>query len=180
MRRDKSMPRASMACAPGGDVPLLLQRADGTKPLPSYRAGGSRWPECSFNRKALQYIVELDGALAAIRQGGSKTLIVQPSPVTYRHREPIVASAMMNGLGTIFAFPVAAREGLLIGYGPDYHHMYSRAPFYVDRVLKGTMPADLPVEQSARVEFPINLQTAKTLGIEVPLPLLIRADDLLE
>jgi putative ABC transport system substrate-binding protein len=87
---------------------------------------------------------------------------------------------MKNGLGTIFAFPAAAREGSLIAYGPDYHHMYSRAPFYVDRVLKGTKPADLPVEQSAKVEFLVNLQTAKTLGIEVPLSLLIRADELLE
>ena len=87
---------------------------------------------------------------------------------------------MKNGLGTIFAFPVAAREGSLIAYGPDYLHMYSRAPFYVDRVIKGTKPADLPVEQPAKVEFLVNLQTAKTLGIEVPLSLLIRADELLE
>jgi putative tryptophan/tyrosine transport system substrate-binding protein len=130
--------------------------------------------------KGLADIAELDGALAAIRQSGSRTLIVQPSPFTYGQRGRIVASAMKNGLGTIFAFPVAAREGSLIAYGPDYHHMYSRAPFYVDRVLKGTMPADLPVEQSAKVEFLINMQTAKTLGIEVPLSLLIRADDLLE
>jgi putative ABC transport system substrate-binding protein len=58
--------------------------------------------------------------------------------------------------------------------------MYRRAPFYVDRILKGTKPADLPVEQPAKVEFLVNLQAAKTLGIEVPLSLLIRADELLE
>jgi len=58
--------------------------------------------------------------------------------------------------------------------------MYRRAPFYVDRILKGTNPADLPVEQPAKVEFLVNLQTANTLGIEVPLSLLIRADELLE
>ena len=87
---------------------------------------------------------------------------------------------MNNGLGTIFAFPVAAKEGSLLAYGPDYLHMYRRAPLYVDRILKGTKPADLPVEQPTKVEFLINLQTAKTLGIEVPLSLLIRADELLE
>jgi putative tryptophan/tyrosine transport system substrate-binding protein len=86
---------------------------------------------------------------------------------------------MNKGLGTIFAFPVAAREGSLVAYGPDYLHMYRRAPFYVDRVLKGT-PADLPVEQPAKVELLVNLQTAKMLGIEVPLSLLIRDDELLE
>jgi putative ABC transport system substrate-binding protein len=87
---------------------------------------------------------------------------------------------MNKGLGTLFAFPVAAREGSLVAYGPDYLHMYRRAPFYVDRVLKGTTPADLPVEQPAKVELLVNLQTAKMLGIEVPLSLLIRADELLE
>jgi putative ABC transport system substrate-binding protein len=130
--------------------------------------------------KGIADIAELDGALTAIKRSGSTTLIVQPSPFTYGHRGRIIASAMKNGLGTIFAFPVAAREGSLIAYGPDYLHMYSRAPFYVDRVIKGTKPADLPVEQSAKVEFLINLQTAKTLGMEVPLSLLIRADELLE
>ena len=58
--------------------------------------------------------------------------------------------------------------------------MYRRAPLYVDRVLKGTNPADLPVEQPTKVELLVNTQTAKTLGIELPLPLLIRADELIE
>jgi ABC-type uncharacterized transport system substrate-binding protein len=125
-------------------------------------------------------IALLDNAFAEIKQAGSRTVIVQPSPFTYGQRGRIIASAMKNGLGTIFAFPVAAKEGSLFAYGPDYLHMYLRAPLYVDRVLKGTKPADLPVEQPTKVEFLINLQTAKTLGIEVPLSLLIRADELLE
>jgi putative ABC transport system substrate-binding protein len=123
---------------------------------------------------------ELDAAIAAIRVSGSPAFIVQPSPFTYAHRDRIIASAKKNGLGTIFAWPVAAREGALLGYGPDYVHMYSRAPFYVERVLNGAKPADLPVERPSRVEFLLNLQAAKALGIEVPLPLLVRADELLE
>jgi ABC-type uncharacterized transport system substrate-binding protein len=125
-------------------------------------------------------ISELDDALLAVKQGGSTPLVVQPSPFTYGQRGQIIASAMKNGLGTIFAFPVAAREGSLVAYGPDYLHMYRRAPFYVDRVLKGTNPADLPVELPTRVELLVNLLAAKTLGVEVPLSLLIRADELLE
>jgi putative ABC transport system substrate-binding protein len=125
-------------------------------------------------------ISELDDALLAVKQGGSTSLVVQPSPFTYGQRGQIIASAMKNGLGTIFAFPVAAREGSLVAYGPDYLHMYRRAPFYVDRVLKGTNPADLPVERPTRVELLVNLLAAKTLGVEVPLSLLIRADELLE
>jgi len=130
--------------------------------------------------KGIADILELDNALAAIKGSGSTTLIVQPSPFTYGQRGPIIASAMKNGLGTIFAFPVAAREGSLIAYGPDYLHMYRRAPFYVDRILKGAKPADLPVEQPTKVELLVNLQCAKTLGIEMLLSLLVRADELIE
>jgi len=131
--------------------------------------------------RGIAEISELDAAIAAMKLSGSPVFIVQPSPFTYVHRDRIIASAKKNGLGTILAWPVAAKEeGALVGYGPDYVHMYSRAPFYVDRVLKGTKPADLPVERPSKVEFVVNLQTAKALGIEVPLPLLVRADELVE
>jgi putative tryptophan/tyrosine transport system substrate-binding protein len=83
-------------------------------------------------------------------------------------------------LATLFGFPVAARDGALIAYGPDYIHMNRRAPFYVDRILKGTKPADLPVELPTKIDLLVNLKTAKTLGVEVPLALLIRADELIE
>jgi putative ABC transport system substrate-binding protein len=75
---------------------------------------------------------------------------------------------------------VAAREGGLIAYGPDQISMYRAAPFYVDRILKGMKPADLPVEQPTKVGLFVNLKTAKALGIDVPLALLIRADELIE
>jgi putative ABC transport system substrate-binding protein len=131
--------------------------------------------------RGIAEISELDAAVAAIKLSGSPAFIVQPSPFTYGHRDRIIASAKKNGLGTILAWPVAAREeGALAGYGPDYVHMYSRAPFYVDRVLKGAKPADLPVEGPSKVEFVVNLQAAKALGIEVPLALLVRADELIE
>jgi len=130
--------------------------------------------------KGIADINQLDGALSAARNSGSRVVIVQPSPFTYGQRRRIIASAMNNGLGTIYAFPVAAREGSLIAYGPDYTYMYRRAPIYVERILKGSNPADLPVEQPTKIEFLVNLSTAKALGIEVPLSLLIRADELLE
>jgi ABC-type uncharacterized transport system substrate-binding protein len=134
----------------------------------------------ALRAKGIAEIDQLDNALSAISQSGSRMIIVQPSPFTYGQRKRIIGSAMKNGLGTIFAFPVAAREGCLIGYGPDYIHMYTRAPIYVDRILKGTKPSDLPVQQPIRVEFLVNVSAAKTLGIEVPLSLLIRADELIE
>ena len=130
--------------------------------------------------KGISDIDQLETALSAIRQTGSQMVIIQPSPFTYGNRKRIIASAMKNGLGTVYAFPVAAREGALIGYGPDYIHMYSRAPIYVDRILKGTKPSDLPVEQPTKVELLVNVATAKIVGIEMPLSLLVRADEVIE
>jgi putative ABC transport system substrate-binding protein len=123
---------------------------------------------------------ELDDAIPAMKKAGATTLIVQPAPLTYTHRERLINLALKNGLATIFAFAIAAREGALIGFGPDITHMYRSAPFYVDRILKGMKPADLPVELPSKFELLVNLTTAKALGLEVPLSLLIRADNLVE
>jgi len=123
---------------------------------------------------------EIDQAITAMKLDGATTIIVQPSPFTYRQRTHIIDSASHNGLATIFGFPVAARDGALIAYGPDYMQMNQRAPLYVNQILKGTKPADLPVELPTKINFLVNLKTAKTLGLEMPLSLLIRADELIE
>jgi putative tryptophan/tyrosine transport system substrate-binding protein len=134
----------------------------------------------SLSSREIDDIGEVDKVFAAIKQSGSSIVIVQPSPFTYGQRGRIIDVATKNKIGTIFAFPVAAREGSLIAYGPDYLHMYRRAPLYVDRVLKGVKPADLPVQLPAKVELIVNLKTAKILGLEAPLALLVRADEILE
>jgi putative tryptophan/tyrosine transport system substrate-binding protein len=123
---------------------------------------------------------EIDQAIAAMKLNGATTIVVQPAPFTYRERSHIIASASDNGLATIFGFPAAARDGALMAYGPDYLHMNQRAPFYVNQILKGAKPADLPVELPAQINLLVNLKTAKTLGVEVPMSLLIRADELIE
>ena len=103
-------------------------------------------------------------AIKALKDGGASTLIVQPSPLTFQQRARIIGTATRYGIGTIWAFPAAAREGGMIAYGPDYIHMYRKAPLYVERVIKGTKPANLPVELPSKVELLVNLNTAKTLG----------------
>jgi putative ABC transport system substrate-binding protein len=123
---------------------------------------------------------EIDQAITELKLDGATIIIVQPSPFSYRERTHIVGTASDNGLATIFGFPAAARDGALIAYGPDYLHMNQRAPFYVNQILKGTKPADLPVELPAQINLLVNTKTAKRLGIEVPLSVLIRADELIE
>ncbi len=103
-------------------------------------------------------IGEVNDVLAEMKKGDALTLIVQPVPFTYLHRVRLIDSAMNHGLGTIFAWPVAAKEGALIAYGPDYADSHRRAASYVDRILKGTRPGQV-----------INLKTAKALGLSVPL-----------
>ena len=130
--------------------------------------------------RAMSDLVDMNSVMAAIKKGGAVLLIVQPSPFTYGQRDRIIKAAMAHGLATIFAFPPAAREGALIAYGPDYAYLYRQATPYVDRVLKGTKPANLPVQQPSKYELIINLKTAKALGVTVPPALLHRADEVIE
>jgi putative tryptophan/tyrosine transport system substrate-binding protein len=130
--------------------------------------------------KGIAEVTELDSALVAMKPSGSAILIVQPSPLTFEQRGSIIASAMKNDFGTIFGFPVAAREGALIGYGPDYLYMYGRAPIYIDSILKGTKPADLPIEQPTKVDVVINMKTAKALGLNIPTALFVSATQVID
>jgi putative ABC transport system substrate-binding protein len=123
---------------------------------------------------------EIDQAITAKKLNGATTIIVQPSPFTYRQRAHIIDSASHNRMATIFGFPAAARDGALMAYGPDYLHMNQRAPLYVNQILKGTKPANLPVELPSKINLLVNLKTAKTLGVELPMSLLVRADELIE
>jgi ABC-type uncharacterized transport system substrate-binding protein len=125
-------------------------------------------------------ITEADDVMAAMKTAGAVTLIIQSSPFMFRHRRRIIDSAMHHGLATIYAFPPGARDGALIAYGPDYGDLYRRAASYVERILKGVRPADLPVEQPTRFELVINLRTAKSLGLTVPASLLAIADEVIE
>jgi putative ABC transport system substrate-binding protein len=125
-------------------------------------------------------IAEANDAMTAMRADGAVMLIIQSSPFMFRYRHRIIESAMHHGLATIYAFPPAARDGAVIAYGPDYGDLYRRAASYVERILKGTRPADLPVEQPTKFELVLNLKTAKTLGLTVPDKLLVAADEVIE
>ena len=119
----------------------------------------------NFRSRGIAEIAEAQEAISGLKSSGATNLLVQPSPFTYRQRDQLINLAAEHGLGTIFSFPIAAREGALMAYGPDYTHMHDRAPFYLDRILKGAKPADLPIEEASKLELVINLKPPRLSGL---------------
>ena len=123
---------------------------------------------------------EIERAIADFAQRPNGGLIVTASQFGTNHPGPLAALAARHKLPAVYPFRYFASAGGLISYGPDQLDEYSRAAAYVDRILKGEMPADLPVQAPTKYELVINLKTAKTLGLEVPPTLLARADEVIE
>ena len=123
---------------------------------------------------------QFDGAFATIVAESAQALIVVVDPVTARYRERVVALAMRNRLPTMYGFREFVDAGGLIAYGVNVPHLCREAAVYVDKIIKGAQPSDLPVEQPTRFELVINLKTAKALGLEIPPTLLALADEVIE
>jgi putative tryptophan/tyrosine transport system substrate-binding protein len=123
---------------------------------------------------------EIERGVTAFARASNGALIVTGNTLTMVHRELIITLAARHRLPAVYALPLFANDGGLISYGPDSIDPYRRAAGYVDRILKGEKPADLPVQQPTKFELIINLRTAKALGLEVPPTLLARADEVIE
>jgi putative ABC transport system substrate-binding protein len=123
---------------------------------------------------------EIERAVAAFARSPNGCLIVTAGPSASRHRDLIIALAARHKLPAVYNERPFVAAGGLISYGPDYIDQYRRAAGYVDRILKGEKPADMPVQAPTKYELVINLKTAKALGIEVPPALLARADEVIE
>jgi putative ABC transport system substrate-binding protein len=123
---------------------------------------------------------EIERDIAAFARRPSGGLIVTGSALAASHRHLLSKLAAEHGLPAVCVERLYVEAGGLISYGPNYHDQYRRAAGYVDRILKGEKPADLPVQAPTRYELVINLKTAKTLGLTVPPTLLARADAVIE
>jgi putative ABC transport system substrate-binding protein len=123
---------------------------------------------------------EIERAVTAFARLPNGGLIIVGAPSAVVHRNLIITLAARHQLPAVYPIPYFARSGGLISYGPDSIDPYRRAAGYVDRILKGAKPADLPVQAPTKYELTINLKTAKALGIEIPSTLLARADEVIE
>ncbi len=119
---------------------------------------------------------DFESAFKAGSQARAGALIVLPTTVTNTHRKPIVDLAVANHLPVIYPDREFVDAGGLMAYGPSYTDLWRRAATYVDKILKGAKPADLPVEQPTKFEFIINLKAAKQIGLTIPPNVLARAD----
>jgi putative ABC transport system substrate-binding protein len=123
---------------------------------------------------------EIERAVAAFARSSNGGLIVTASPAATLHRDLIVTLAARHRLPAVYPFRYYVTAGGLISYGPDEIEQYRQAAGYVDRILKGEKPADLPVQAPTKYDLVINLKTAKALGLNVPQSVLARADEVIE
>jgi putative ABC transport system substrate-binding protein len=119
---------------------------------------------------------DFEPAFEAAKREGAHALVTTPTAVINTQRDRIVDFAAKNRLPAIYAGPEFVDAGGLMYYGPNYPDLFRRAATYVDKILKGAKPADLPVEQPTKFELVINLKTAKQIGVTIPPNVLVRAD----
>jgi putative ABC transport system substrate-binding protein len=124
--------------------------------------------------------IEIETATMALGREPGGGLVVMPGLFTWTHRAPIISAAVRNKLPAVYYLSDFARDGGLLSYGNDVTDTFRRAASYVDRILRGAKPADLPVQLPTKFEMVVNLKTAKALGLDVPQSLLLRADEVIE
>jgi putative ABC transport system substrate-binding protein len=123
---------------------------------------------------------EIEPAIIALGREPGGGLVVMPDVFTLEHRASIILAAARNNVPAVYAASEFARVGGLLSYGPDPVDIWRRAASYVDRILRGAKPGDLPVQFPTKYEMSVNLKTAKALGLTVPQSILLRADDVIE
>ena len=123
---------------------------------------------------------EIEAVITALGREPGGGLLVMPDNFMDVHRAAIIAQAARNNVPAVYQEPVSARDGGLLSYGADFPDIFRRAAGYVDRILRGANPGELPVQLPAKYVMVINLNTARALGLTVPQSILLRADEVIE
>ena len=151
-------------------MPLVIQSA----------RRGAETLHVSLTLDEVRDTTTLDAALERLAKDRPDALLVPGETFLLSQRSHIAQFAIENKLPSAYSFREHAEAGGLMAYSTNYHDLFRRAAFYVDHILKGSKPADLPVQNPTKFELVVNLKTAKALGIELPLPLLMRIDEVIE
>ena len=123
---------------------------------------------------------DFQNAFAAVLKGRAQALVVGPGQFMFTHQKQVVEFATKNALPSVYAWKGPVAAGGLLAYGVNIPHAYRRAAYYVDKILKGAKPGDLPVEQPTQYDFVINLKTARALGMTIPESILLRTDEVIQ
>ena len=124
--------------------------------------------------------VEIETAIIAVGREPGGGLFAMPDAFTLAHRVPIISAAARNNVPAVYWQSAFARDGGLLSYGVDLPDLFRRAATYVDRILRGAKPGDLPVQFPTKFEMVVNRKTATALGLAIPPSILLRADELIE
>jgi putative ABC transport system substrate-binding protein len=124
--------------------------------------------------------VEIEAAISALGREPGSGLVVMPDVFTFVHRVAIISAAARNNVPAVYFISAYARDGGLLSYGPDSVDTFRRAATYVDRILRGEKPGDLPVQFPTKFEMVVNRKTAAALGLAVPPSILLRATEVIE
>jgi putative ABC transport system substrate-binding protein len=124
--------------------------------------------------------VEIETAIIALGREPGGGFVVMPDAFMFSHRAPIILAAARNNAPAVYALSYYAKDGGLLSYGPDPVDIERRAATYVDRILRGEKPGDLPVQFPTKFEMVVNRRTAKALGLEIPPSIMLRADEVIE
>jgi len=188
---------ASFEATLGGKwLELLWEIAPGLKraaimfnPDAALAGGSSLLPSFETAARSLKVVpimapvdgdVEIEAAIIALAREPRGGLVVMPDLFMTLHRAPIISAAARNNVPAVYPLSYFARDGGLLSYGADQVDNWRRAASYVDRILRGAKPGDLPVQFPTKFEMVVNLKTAKALGLTVPQSILLRADEVIE
>jgi putative ABC transport system substrate-binding protein len=123
---------------------------------------------------------EFEGAFSTMVQGGAEAVVALATPLFFNERHRLADLALTHRLPSVYSSREAGEAGVLMTYGPNLEALWRSAPNFVDKILRGAKPADLPVEQATRFDFAINLKTAQALGLAIPQSVLIQATEVIQ
>jgi putative ABC transport system substrate-binding protein len=169
--------------APGFERAAIMFNPDTSSQLSTYMPSfetAARSLKVALTTAPVHNDVEIETAITALGREPRGGLVVMPDVFMLAHRARIISAAARTNVPTVYWHTAFARDGGLLSYGPDLVDDWRRAATYVDRILRGAKPDDLPVQFPTKFEMIVNLKTAKALGLTVPQSILLRADEVIE